>query len=114
MRQFLTIVALSALPLSANAQALGNRAGCERVAGLEESIDNLFVLWPDRIERWESHCSILGVEGDLNARSLIITKCSGEGDTWEQVFGMTPVGDGAYAIWPVEDPEMIFELRDCE
>ena len=114
MKRLLAILTVSALPLSANAQALGNQAGCERVAGLEESTDNLFVLWPDRIERWESFCKIESVEGDVNVRSIITTQCSGEGDTWKQVYGMTPLGENAFSIWPVESPEMIFELRSCE
>ncbi|MCF2869542.1 hypothetical protein L0664_00560 [Octadecabacter sp. G9-8] len=114
MRQIIAAVALTILPLVAGAQALGNAAGCDRVAGREESSDNLFVLWPNQIERWESRCEIVQIDGDLNLRSLITASCSGEGDTWEQVYGMTPVGGDVFTIWPVESPELITELRLCE
>jgi len=102
-------------PIAAHAQqAWGNLSGCERTAGKTESSDSVFILWPDRIERWESSCTIVGFEGDLNTRSIIETECTGEGETWTQTYGMTPVGDDIYTIWPVDSPEFITELRLCE
>ena len=114
MRTALVIASFS-LPMAAQAyEAIGNESGCDRVMGKEERSDNLFILWPAMIERWESRCTIVGFEGDLDTRSVIHTSCEGEGDTWLQSYGMTPVGDDTYAIWPVETPGTIFELRQCE
>jgi hypothetical protein len=114
MRTALSIAFL-VLPMTAQAyEAIGNDSGCDRVMGREERSDNLFVLWPDRIERWESNCAIVGLEGDLNTRSIIHTSCEGEGETWQQSYGMTPVGDDLFTIWPIESPEIIFELRQCK
>lgn len=113
MKRLLAMFAVTALPLCANAQALGNVAGCERVAGVEESTDNLFVLWPHRIESWETNCTITDVQGDFNVRVLISTECSGEGAEWDQIFAMTPVGTDAYSIGPVEFEEIVHEVRAC-
>lgn len=115
MRAIAATVVLACAPLSAVAQdAWGDVGGCARVAGLPEPSDMVFILWPDRIERWESICQIVGFDGDLNTRSVILTACEGEGETWNQSYGMTPVGDDLYAIWPVEYPDAITELRKCE
>lgn len=108
-------LAVMGLPIAAHAyDAIGNESGCDRVMGREESSDNLFILWPAMIERWESNCTIVGLEGDLDTGSVIHTSCEGEGSTWSQSYGMTPVDDDLYTIWPVEAPEQIFELRQCE
>ena len=93
--------------------ALGNLSGCERVNGTMESSDDVFILWPDRIERWESTCTITNVTGDLNLRAILMTECYGEGEMWPQDYGITPVGTEMFAIWPLEYPEAIFELRMC-
>lgn len=110
----MTAIALSAaLPCVAQAQqAWANISGCERVAGVMESSDDVFILWPDRIERWESECRIVDLDGDLNRLSVIETQCSGEGETWTQTYSITPIGD-IYAIWPTEYPDARFELRPC-
>lgn len=106
---------LMVLPLGAHAQqAWGDTGGCARVAGEMEPSDLVFILWPGRIERWESTCKIVGFDGDLNTRSVIETACEGEGETWMQSYGMTPVGNDLYTIWPVESPDFITELRLCE
>lgn len=114
MTQLLAAFALTTLPFAAQAQAIGNIAGCERAAGQMESSDNVFILWPDRIERWESSCEIMGVEGDLNRRAIIMTECYGEGEMWAQDYGMTPMGEDAFLIWPIEYPDVVSELRMCE
>ena len=98
---------------SAHAQAWGDEAGCQRVAGEEALTDNLFILWPDRIERHESTCQITAIDGDINLRAVITAECSGEGDTWDTAYGITPSGD-TFVIWPVESPEFTNELRLCE
>ena len=95
-------------------EAIGNESGCDRVMGREERSDNLFILWPAMIEQWESHCKIVGFEGDLDTRSVIHASCEGEGETWPQSYGMTPLGDDRYTIWPIESPERTFELRQCK
>ena len=114
MRLTAMICAASLLPCAAVSQdAWGDAAGCARVAGEPPQSDMLFVLWPDRIERWEANCRITGFDGDLNTRGVIETECSGEGETWSQLYGITPLGDGAYAIWPAAAPDFITELRRC-
>ena len=114
MKRLTLTLALLALPFVAQAQqALGNLSGCERVAGQMESSDDVFILWPDRIERWESTCPIVSVEGDLNLRALVLTKCTGEGATWEQSFGISPLGTEVFLIWPAEAPDYSIELRMC-
>jgi len=114
MKLVLLTLMIFAFPITTHAQsALGNLSGCERVAGQMESSDDVFILWPDRIERWESTCEITAVEGDLNRRSILMTECFGEGDMLPQDFGMTPVGEDMFSIWPIEAPDVIFELRMC-
>ena len=102
-----------AIPSLAQAQAWGDDGGCARVRGEPVLTDMVFVLWPDRIERHESVCAITNVEGDLNARATITAQCAGEGETWETVYGITPVGD-EFAVWPAETPDFISYLRPCE
>jgi hypothetical protein len=115
VRRILFGAAIAALPVSAHAQqAWGDDGGCARVAGDPSNTDLVFILWPDRIERWESTCRITGFDGDLNTQSVIETECNGEGETWTQSYGMAPVGDDLYTIWPVDAPEYITELRLCE
>ena len=113
MRMIFALICML-LPISAQAQqAWGDEGGCTRVAGNVATTDMVFVLWPDRIERHESTCRIVGIEGDLATRAVIETECSGEGETWIDAYGMTPVGDNI-AIWPVDAPDFITELRLCE
>lgn len=106
-------VLLACSATQTNAQAWGDAAGCQRAAGQTVSTDNLFILWPDRIERHESICQISQIDGDINTRAVITATCSGEGETWATAYGITPVGD-FFAIWPVEATEYTVELRPCE
>ncbi|MEL6570128.1 MAG: hypothetical protein AAFQ64_00615 [Pseudomonadota bacterium] len=112
MRSALTILLVLGAG-TAQAQAWGDEAGCQRVRGEQVLTDSVFILWPDRIERHESNCQIKEIDGDINLRAVITVECSGEGETWDDQYGITPVGDD-FAIWPVGSPEFITELRPCE
>ena len=109
-----TILAIAPLAASAQTTPWGDAGGCARTLNREFTTDLVFILWPDRIERHESTCSIVGIEGDVNTRAVIDTLCNGEGETWTQSYGMTFVGNDTIAIWPVDAPEFTFELRPCE
>lgn len=111
----LFLLAFAAFPFGTEAQqAWGDEGGCARVAGKDVYTDRVLILWPDRIEHHESTCMITSVEGDINTRAVINTKCEGEGETWVQSYGATPTGGGAFAIWSVDAPDQITALRVCE
>jgi hypothetical protein len=112
--RLLTILAVIALPLGAQAQqAWGDDGGCARVAGKQAISDSVFILWPTWIERFESSCNIVGFDGDLNGKSIIQTECTGEGENWTQSYEMTPAGGERYTIWPSDSPHFTTELRPC-
>lgn len=115
MRLFKMILVLCCLgPALAQAQqAWGDEGGCARVQGKPALTDMVFILWPDRIERHESSCRIVDVQGDLNTRAVIETECTGEGETWTQAYGMTPNGPDMFVIWPTEAPEFTTALLAC-
>lgn len=115
MRFVIAVVWASLLPCTLYAQqAWGDDGGCARVVGKPAGTDLVFILWPDRIERWESSCQITAFGGDIDIRGVIHTNCSGEGEDWTQSYGITPTGDDTFAIWPVESPDTITELRRCQ
>tara|TARA_B110000503_G_C7124862_1_gene404126 strand:+ start:643 stop:990 length:348 start_codon:yes stop_codon:yes gene_type:complete len=115
MMRKLMIAALVLLPLGAQAQqAWGNEGGCNRVAGRDEGTDMVTILWPDRIEHLESGCRFIMINGDINVRATIETECDGEGETWTQTYGMTPIGADTIAIWPADAPDYVQNLRLCE
>ena len=93
----------------------GDDGGCRRVAGEPAGTDLVFVLYPDRVERWESSCAIVGSER-FDATSVeLITQCSGEGETWEQRYVLTPLsGQDGYLIGPAEYDDIRFEVRPCQ
>jgi len=104
-----------ALPVCAAAQAIyGDEGGCRRVAGEPEATDLVFVLYPDRVERWESSCPIIGSERLGPTGMVLITSCSGEGETWEQRYAMTPTADGkGFLIGPEDYDDIRFEVYPC-
>lgn len=108
------ILALAAGPALAQT-AFGDDGGCARVRGEAPQGDMVFILWPDRVERWESSCDIVATERLDAASVLLRTECSGEGETWEQRYVMAPLPDGAgFVIGPEEYPDVRFEVRLCQ
>lgn len=115
MMKHLVVAAICLGPVAATAQqAWGDEGGCARALGQRVLTDMVFVLWPDRIERHESSCRIIDVQGDLNTRAVIETECSGEGETWIQSYGITPHSPDMFMIWPTDAPDYVTELRACE
>lgn len=113
LRGFALCGALLAGPLAAQtATPWGDEAGCAAVAGEAVLTDSLFILWPDRIERYESACTIAGIDGDLADRATITTECSGEGDTWTSTYRAASVGT-FLAIWHQDAPDYVTLLRPC-
>jgi hypothetical protein len=107
------VLCLGALPASAQT-IYGDEGGCRRAAGQPEGTDLVFLLYPDRVERWESSCRIVATER-VDAENLVLTtQCNGEGETWEQRYVMQPLvsGDG-FRVGPVEYEDIRFELRPC-
>jgi hypothetical protein len=93
----------------------GDDGGCRRLAGQPEGTDLVFILTPDRIERWESACPITRwrVDGSGNPVQADVT-CSGEGETWTDSYLLSPLpGEDGYLIGPAEFPDIRFEVRPC-
>ena len=92
----------------------GDAAGCTIAAGGQVQTDSIFLLLPDRVQRYESTCLITEIDGDImTQRAVIHTQCNGEGSTWDEVYASTPVGEDL-AIWPVDSPDFVTELRQCQ
>lgn len=108
-----TGLSLAATPIAAQT-IYGDEGGCRRAAGQPEGTDLVFVLYPDRIERWESSCPIVGMERTDATRVVLITQCTGEGETWEQRYVMEPLsGEDGFLIGPDEYQDIRFEVRPC-
>lgn len=93
----------------------GDEGGCRRVAGQPEGTDLVFILTPDRIERWESACQITRIMGDGSVPVQIDVTCSGEGESWTDSYLLAPLpGEDGYLIGPADDPDIRFEIRRCD
>jgi hypothetical protein len=92
----------------------GDEGGCRRLAGQPEGTDLVFILTPDRIERWESACDITSIATEDGNPAQIDVTCSGEGETWTDSYAVSPLsGEDGYSIGPVDFPEIRFDLRPC-
>jgi hypothetical protein len=119
MRAAFALLLLSATAVLAQdnpiAGVYGNEGGCRRVAGQPEGTDLVFILAPDRIERYESTCPItrLVLDGEGAPAQADVT-CSGEGETWTDSYLLSPLpGEDGYIIGPAEYPDIRFEVRPC-
>lgn len=92
----------------------GDEGGCRRLAGQPVTTDMVFILAPDRVERWESTCPITRIMVDGDTPVQIDVACSGEGETWTDSFLLSPLpGEDGYLIGPVGEPGIRFEIRRC-
>ncbi|MCC5972662.1 MAG: hypothetical protein JJT81_01275 [Rubellimicrobium sp.] len=119
MRKALTVLGLLAAS-AAGAQdnpirgIYGDEGGCARAAGRATNSDMVFLLAPDRIERWESTCPITRIAGLGKGRWQIDVLCSGEGESWTDSYTITPLpGEEGFTIVPTDRLSMHYELRPC-
>lgn len=92
----------------------GDEGGCRRLAGQPEGTDLVFILTPDRIERWESACLITGIVVDDGIPVQVDVTCSGEGESWTDSYLLSPLpGEDGYSIGPAGFPDIRFEVRPC-
>lgn len=71
-------------------QPWGTPDGCLRHNGQAPTGDNVFLLYPDRVEGWESSCAITGVDILPTGTLTLFTECSGEGETWSESYSILP------------------------
>lgn len=103
---------LSGAAQSQTATPWGDEAGCVVARGGLEPSDSLIILWPDRIDRYESGCAISTIEGDMGDRAVITTECHGEGETWTSIYHAASVGN-LLAMWHQDAPDYVMLLRPC-
>lgn len=91
-----------------------DEAGCGRLAGLPDSGDVLFILTPERVERYESSCAITDIEMQDGVPTVLQVACEGEGETWTDSYLIAPLPEeDGFMVSPSEAPEIEFELRRC-
>jgi hypothetical protein len=113
---FMVLVASQAMAQDNPIQGVyGDAAGCSSVAGKPLTTDSLFILTPDRIERYESSCQINRIMVDGGQPVEIVVACAGEGETWTQSYLLAPLaGKDGYVIGPADYPDVRHEVRRCE
>lgn len=91
-----------------------DEGGCRRVSGQPEGTDLDFILHPNRVERWEITCAIIGTERAGSDMVALTNECSGEGETWERRSAMAPLGgEDGYLLRPSECDDTRFEVHPC-
>ncbi len=92
----------------------GDEAGCRRLAGQPEGTDVVFILTPDRIERYESSCAINSLFALDGQETRADVTCNGEGEEWADAYVFSPLpGEDGYLIGPADYPDVRFEVRPC-
>jgi hypothetical protein len=109
-------VAFCLVAASAGAETVwGDAGGCARYFGQPPATDMVFLLYPDRIERWESLCTVVGVTPLQANEQLVDVACSGEGETWADAYILGPQrADGTAIVRNARTPEFAIEIRPCQ
>jgi hypothetical protein len=116
MRFLLSLLAGIGLAMPASADVIwGDEGGCARLAGQAPQTDMVFLLRPDRIERWESSCMISNTTRlPGNAQRIEVT-CSGEGTTWTDAYILgAERADGTVPVRIDDFPDPITYIRPCQ
>ena len=93
----------------------GDAGGCARLTGALPTGDMVFILTPDRIDRYETSCDISTIQTMDGAPVVLEVSCSGEGEFWTDSYAISPLtGEDGYLIGPLDAPDIRFELRRCE
>ena len=114
MMKLLLALALSMATTSVAAETVwGTEGGCQRHAGQMPDTDLVFLLYPDRVEGWESRCAIVGTEFLEADATILVTECAGEGDVWIESFIIRRSG-GMLISAPMTAPDFANELKVCK
>ena len=116
MRFTLAFLAALGAAMPASADVIwGDDGGCARLAGLPPQTDMVFLLYPDRVERWESACMISAVTRLSGNGQRIEVTCSGEGETWRDAYILgAERPDGTVPVRLDDLPDPITYIRPCQ
>jgi hypothetical protein len=99
---------------SQSAPVYGDAGGCARAAGQPATTDRVFILTDDQVERFEAACPIETVQDMGDGQRRIDVLCSGEGETWQTSYVLTPLpGEDGFLVALVDRPTETVELRRC-
>ena len=91
-----------------------DEGGCSRIAGEPASSDMVFILTPERVERYESSCDISTVTVVEGFPTQLDVTCVGEGEEWTDSYVIAPLkGVDGFLIGPLDYPDISFEVRRC-
>ncbi|MEM7439720.1 MAG: hypothetical protein AAF393_08985 [Pseudomonadota bacterium] len=93
----------------------GNEAGCARYHGKAAGASDAATLaYFDKIERHESSCPVLSRTALGNGDVRLDVECSGEGETWREVYivSVNPNAD-TLTLFSERAPDYKIELSKC-
>ena len=114
MRLTLALLALSVAGAAQAEPLWGDAGGCTRGQGDGVESDMLVILSPDRVRFYESECVFSAAKAQSNGSWTLTSQCTGEGETWTEVFRVTPLpAQGMARLRLTDEDGITWELSRC-